>query len=45
MLELIVHQEVYLPGVDGPPPAGDVSAVLENQRVPLRGERQATEQE
>ena len=35
MLELIVYQEVHLGGVDGPPPASDVRAVVENQAVGL----------
>jgi hypothetical protein len=30
MLELIIHQEVHVGGIDGPPPASDVRAVIEN---------------
>jgi hypothetical protein len=35
MLELIIYQEVQVGGVDGPPPASDVCAVVENQAVGL----------
>jgi hypothetical protein len=35
MLELIIHQEVHVGGVDRPPPASDVRAVLEKQAVGL----------
>jgi hypothetical protein len=45
MLQLIVYQEVDLVGIDGPPPASDVCAVLENQRVGLRGEQQGEKQD
>jgi hypothetical protein len=30
MLELVIHQEVQVGGVEGPPPASDVRAVVEN---------------
>ena len=35
MLELIVHQEVQVGGVDRPPPPSDMSAVVEKQAVGL----------
>ena len=35
MLELIIHQEMQVGCVDGPPPAKYVRAVLENQVVGL----------
>ena len=35
MLQLIIHQEVHVGGIDGPPPATDVRAVVENQAVGL----------
>jgi hypothetical protein len=44
MLELIIYQEVDVGSIDGPPTAGDVFAVLENQRVSLRAEHQGEEQ-